>query len=318
MQKVGLFWFNHDLRMDDNAALLRAAAEVDKLICLYCVDSTSAGPGWQQPAKLSTRRREFLFESLEDLDSQLSRYGQKLIVRTQSPLEAIAQLITVHNVSHLYSSNHVGSHEKRIWSTLSKRYSMLQFTQSHTHTLFDPSQLPFSIEQLPESFSKFRRLVEKMDLDAVIAPPLNAPVNLPPPALVADMAWQPVWQEQFPSNPNAQSPALFKGGASAGEEHLRGYFAKDLASSYKQTRNGLDGMDYSTKFSPWLANGTLSPRRIVQQLKEYEARAGANDSTYWIFFELLWREYFQWYGHRHQKRLYGFSGITDSAPNTSF
>jgi deoxyribodipyrimidine photo-lyase len=236
----------------------------------------------------------------------------------QSPLEAIAQLITVHNVSHLYSSNHVGSHENRIWSTLSRRYSMLEFTQSHTHTLFDPSQLPFSIEQLPESFSKFRRLVEKMDLDAVIASPLDAPVNLPPPALVADMAWQPVWQEQFPSSPNAQSPALFKGGASAGEEHLRGYFAKDLASSYKKTRNGLDGMDYSTKFSPWLANGTLSPRRIVQQLKEYEAQAGANDSTYWIFFELLWREYFQWYGHRHQKRLYGFSGITDSAPSTSF
>jgi len=33
MQKVGLFLFNHDLRMDDNAALLLAATEVDKLIC---------------------------------------------------------------------------------------------------------------------------------------------------------------------------------------------------------------------------------------------------------------------------------------------
>ena len=139
MQKIGLFLFNHDLRSDDNAALLQAATEVDKLICLYCVETASGGPGWQQPAKLSPRRREFLFEALEDLDSQLSQYGQKLIVRMQSPLEAIAQLITVHNVSHLYSSNHVGSHEKRIWSTLSKRYSMLQFTKSHTHTLFDPS-----------------------------------------------------------------------------------------------------------------------------------------------------------------------------------
>ena len=318
MQKIGLFLFNHDLRMDDNAALLQAATEVDKLICLYCVETASGGPGWQQPAKLSPRRREFLFEALEDLDSQLSQYGQKLIVRMQSPLEAIAQLITVHNVSHLYSSNHVGSHEKRIWSTLSKRYSMLQFTQSHTHTLFDPSQLPFSIDQLPESFSKFRKLVEKMDLDAVISAPLDAPTRLPPPALVADMAWQPVWRKHFPSSANDQAPALFKGGASAGEEHLKGYFAKNLASSYKQTRNGLDGMDYSTKFSPWLANGSLSPRRIVQQLKQYEARAGANDSTYWIFFELLWREYFQWYGHRHQQRLFAFSGIGTSSPSTSF
>ena len=319
MQKVGIFWFNHDLRMDDNAALLRAASEVDKLICLYCVDTSSAGPGWQKPAKLGARRQEFLFESLQDLETQLSQYGQKLVVRMEPPLQAIAQLITVHNVSHLYSSKHVGSYENRIWNTLRKRYAMIEFTQSHTHTLFNPSQLPFTVEQLPGSFSKFRRLIEKMDLDAVISATLDAPITLPPPALVADLAWQPSWQKHFPLSANEDMPpALFKGGASAGEKHLTGYFAKNLASSYKQTRNGLDGMDYSTKFSPWLANGSLSPRRIVQQLQEYEARAGANDSTYWIFFELLWREYFQWYGHRHQKRLYGFSGITDSAPNTSF
>ncbi len=319
MQKVGIFWFNHDLRMDDNAALLRAASEVDQLICLYCVDTSSAGPGWQQPVRLSSRRREFLLESLQDLEAQLSQYGQKLVVRLQSPLEAIAQLITVHNVSHLYSSHHVGSYENRIWNTLRKRYAMLEFTQSHTHTLFNPSQLPFTIEQLPGSFSKFRRLVEKMDLDSSISAPCDAPAKLPPPALVVDMAWQPLWQQHFPSQVDSHiPPALFKGGASAAEKHLKGYFAKDLASSYKLTRNGLDGMDYSTKFSPWLANGALSPRRIVQQLQEYEARAGANDSTYWIFFELLWREYFQWYGHKHQQQLYAFSGIGNSAPTTSF
>tara|TARA_B110000503_G_scaffold34839_1_gene56803 strand:+ start:5692 stop:7035 length:1344 start_codon:yes stop_codon:yes gene_type:complete len=319
MQKVGLFWFNHDLRMDDNAALLRAASEVDKLICLYCVVPPNTGPGWQQPAKLAPRRREFLFESLQDLQAQLSQYGQKLVVRMQPPLEAIAQLITLHNVSHLYSSNHVGYHENRLWTTLRRRYGMLEFSQSHTHTLFDPSGLPFTIDQLPESFSTFRRLVEKMDLETAINSPLDAPATLPPPVIVADVAWQPVWQQHFATGSNCdKSPPLFKGGASAGEQHLKGYFAKNLASSYKQTRNGLDGMDYSTKFSPWLANGTISPRRVVQQLRQYETRVGANDSTYWILFELLWREYFQWYGHKHQQRLFAFSGIGDSAPTTSF
>ena len=316
MQKVGLFWFNHDLRIDDNAALLRAAAEVDKLICLYCVDATSAGPRWQQPAKLAPRRREFLFQSLQDLEIQLNHYGQKLVVRMQPPLDAIAQLITVHNVSHLYRSNHVGVFENTIWQTLRKRYAMLEFNECHTHTLFEPSQLPFEIEQLPHSFSKFRRLVEKMDMAIALDAPLDAPTVLPPPALVADLAWQPLWHKHFP--PGDDSIALFKGGASAGEQHLKGYFASDLASTYKLTRNGLDGMDYSTKFSPWLANGTLSARRIVQQLQDYEARAGANDSTYWIFFELLWREYFQWYGHKHKQRLFAFEGIGETAPTTSF
>jgi deoxyribodipyrimidine photo-lyase len=195
---------------------------------------------------------------------------------------------------------------------------MLEFSQRYSHTIFEPSQLPFSLEQLPGSFSKFRRLVEKMDLDSIISAPLDAPATLPAPALVADMAWQTLWQEQFPESSDNLDQALFKGGASAGEQHLKGYFSRDLASSYKQTRNGLDGMDYSTKFSPWLANGTLSPRRIIQQLKQYETRAGANDSTYWIFFELLWREYFQWYGYKYQQQIYAFPGISHSSPTTSF
>ena len=90
------------------------------------------------------------------------------------------------------------------------------------------------------------------------------------------------------------------------------------ASSYKDTRNGLDGMDYSTKFSPWLANGSLSVRQLVHSLRNYERSVGANDSTYWIYFELLWREYYQFYAHRHGKRLFDLSGIKTSKPATSF
>ena len=310
MQKVGLFWFNHDLRLDDNATLLRAAAEVDTLICLYCADTAKTGPGSRQPAKLSLRRRKFLFESLQDLEAELNRHGQKLVVRIQPPLEAIAQLITVHNVSHIYRSNHVGSYENTIWTILRKRYGMLTFTQCHTHTLFEPSQLPFTVDQLPSSFSKFRRDIEKMDINSGIAAPLPTPTSLPKPALVADLAWQKRWHEYFTRS--SDSPALFKGGASAGRRHLKNYFGSRRASNYKETRNGLDGMDYSTKFSPWLANGSLSTRRIVQQLQGYEERTGANDSTYWILFELLWREYFQWYGHKYQQRLFAFSGIGSS------
>ncbi len=316
MHKVGLFWFNHDLRMDDNATLLRAAAEVDTLICLYCANTANTGLGSRQPAKLSPRRREFLFESLQDLEAQLNRHGQKLVVRIQSPLEAIAQLITVHNVSHIYRSNHVGSYENTIWKILRKRYRMLTFTQCHTHTLFEPSQLPFTVDQLPDSFTKFRRLIEKMNINTVISAPLPAPTSLPKPALVVDLAWQKLWHEHFTRN--SDSPTLFRGGASPGRRHLENYFGSRLASSYKETRNGLDGMDYSTKFSPWLANGSLSTRRIVQQLQNYEERAGASDSTYWILFELLWREYFQWYGHKYQQRLFAFSGIGNATPMTSF
>jgi deoxyribodipyrimidine photo-lyase len=50
----------------------------------------------------------------------------------------------------------------------------------------------------------------------------------------------------------------------------------------------------------------------------YEEQEGANDSTYWLFFELLWREYFHWYLVKHQARLFAFSGVKQIPPPTSF
>jgi deoxyribodipyrimidine photo-lyase len=62
---------------------------------------------------------------------------------------------------------------------------------------------------------------------------------------------------------------------------------------YRETRNGLLGSDYSSKFSPWLALGCLSPRRIDAEIREYERERVENDSTYWLRFELTWRDFFQ-------------------------
>lgn len=38
----------------------------------------------------------------------------------------------------------------------------------------------------------------------------------------------------------------------------------------------------------------------MHHLKKYEAAHGGNESTYWLWFELLWREYFQ-----HAASVYG-------------
>ena len=35
MRNVGLYWFGNDLRVHDNANLLKAASEVDDLLCIF-------------------------------------------------------------------------------------------------------------------------------------------------------------------------------------------------------------------------------------------------------------------------------------------
>ena len=88
----------------------------------------------------------------------------------------------------------------------------------------------------------------------------------------------------------------FVGGETAGQAHLANYLSDPRRpTTYKQTRNGLLGADYSTKFSPWLAQGTLSARQIWHAIGRFEREVHKNDSTYWIKFELLWREFFHWW-----------------------
>jgi deoxyribodipyrimidine photo-lyase len=93
-------------------------------------------------------------------------------------------------------------------------------------------------------------------------------------------------------------------------EHLRQYFGRALAHTYKLSRNGLIGVDYSTKFSPWLACGALSARVVCAALRQFEAAHGANDGTYWIWFELMWRDYFRFLHLQHGVALYRAQGLS--------
>ena len=53
----------------------------------------------------------------------------------------------------------------------------------------------------------------------------------------------------------------FKGGEKAAIQRLEKYVKKPV-QSYEKTRNNLIGSDYSSKLSPWLANGSLSMKMI--------------------------------------------------------
>ena len=69
------------------------------------------------------------------------------------------------------------------------------------------------------------------------------------------------------------------------------------------------GANYSSKFSAWLAMGCISPRYIYWEVKKYEKEFGANDSTYWLIFELLWRDFFRFMFKKHQTNFFRNSGI---------
>jgi deoxyribodipyrimidine photo-lyase len=87
------------------------------------------------------------------------------------------------------------------------------------------------------------------------------------------------------------------------------FWRENRLKEYKQTRNGMLGADYSSKFSPWLAQGCLSPRYVHEEVRRYESGRVKNDSTYWLVFELLWRDFFRFIAAKHGDRLFRKSGL---------
>jgi deoxyribodipyrimidine photo-lyase len=73
------------------------------------------------------------------------------------------------------------------------------------------------------------------------------------------------------------------------------------------------GADYSSKFSPWLAHGCISARAIYHEVEKYEEEVEKNKSTYWLKFELLWRDFFKFTAMRYGSKIFFPEGIKEES-----
>ncbi len=68
--------------------------------------------------------------------------------------------------------------------------------------------------------------------------------------------------------------------------------------------------DDSSKLSVGLGSGCVSARTIYEEVKKFEDLHGANESTEWFIFELLWRDYFKLLALKIGDKLFSRAGIS--------
>ncbi|QFU05436.1 Cryptochrome DASH [Pseudoalteromonas sp. THAF3] len=304
--KTGLYLFYHDLRLEDNQTLRRLSSQVDRLILAYCPLHTLTVPSRAiyNAREQGPARTVFIEQTLHHLSQALAPYHHSLCCIDN--LKTLDELVGVHDITHLGVGHQHGWDERMAIAHIKERYNAIELIQDHDHTLFTLAQLPGPVDELPSTFSQFRKAIES-ELSA--DEPLAAPTQLAPSV--------PVRQNLYVQG-DASTSVLTPWFAQSAAQALENYFATDAPSRYKETRNALQGQHFSTALSPWLANGALSARLMLSKLRNYEAQHGANESTYWIYFELLWREYFQWLAIKQGKQLYYFAGANSAKPQTSF
>ncbi len=314
-----VFWFRSDLRLHDQPALAQAA-ELARglggwLLPLFVHDTRLQATTRWGFARIGAHRRAWRAMALQALTDELEALGSTLLQVEGDPVDLLGHLLAQLNQPLLVCEDIPAPEEEAQVRAL--RACGLHVRTVWQSTLVAPEALPFAPEAVPEQFPRFRQQLEAQGVRA--APPIAAPTALPP---RPPDAWLRACAAAGSVAPATSTPpaldarAAFPwdrpechGGERAALRHLAQYCERQLPHRYKATRNGLVGLDYSSKWSPWLATGALSPRTAWAAIEAFERKHGASDSSYWLFFELLWRDHFRWLHRKHGVRLYHAQGL---------
>ena len=310
-----IVWFRQDLRLHDNEALAEALKNADEILPVYVFDERvfKGQTCWFNFPKTGAYRAKFIIESVENLRENLRKLGNDLVVRVGQPEEIIFELARETGASWVFCNRERTTEEVEVQDNLERKLWTIgrEMRYSRGKLLYYTADLPFPITHTPDAFALFRKEVERY---VPIRMPLATPELIPPVKKDIVIGLIPSVTDfgHDKITPDLRAVLPFKGGENAALERLH-YFLweTDLVKNYKQSRNELIGGDYSTKFSPYLAQGCLSPKLIYAELKRYEQAKGADKNTYTLFLDLLWRDFFRLMAKKHEEKIFLRSGTAD-------
>lgn len=308
---TNLVWFRNDLRVGDNQSLALALQSQNTVIGVYCFDPRH----YQESAfgfkKTEKYRAQFLIETVKALQKNLAALNIPLFIYHARPEMVLPELITQQGVSQVFSQQEWTSEELAV-SEKVKKATAATFIESYDQFLFHPEDIGYQTYQdIPAVFTQFRKRCEKESRIRPLQKTLQAQSQID--RLLSKTGvptLEDLGLETFHKDSRSAFP--WEGGEDSAWARLQEYFwnTKKLAY-YKKTRNGLVGIDYSSKFSPWLANGSISARQIYWQVKRFEKEVKKNQDTYWLIFELIWRDYFKYVSLKHGNAIFFQGGILE-------
>lgn len=319
-KRRAIVWFRNDLRLHDNVALTEALSSAIEVIPVYIFDNRwfHSETSYGFP-KVGPHRTRFIIESIQELRQNLRRHNGDLVVRVGKTEHILFELAKKVKSSWIFCNRERTPEEVSIQDALEEKLWSIgqELRFSRGKMLYHTADLPFPIQHVPDSFTQFRKETERyVGVREPLPPPHHSfaqwtvdldPGEIPTPA---DFGLEEL-------NQTALGVMSFRGGEREGLKRLQYYlWETDLAQNYRETRSGLLGGDYSTKFSPWLAQGCLSPKMIYHELKKYEAQRGANKSTYELFLSLMWRDFYRFMAKKHGRVIFRKEGVHGNSKPT--
>ncbi|MEB3298826.1 MAG: DASH family cryptochrome [Candidatus Sericytochromatia bacterium] len=305
---LALVWYRNDLRTEDHEPLARAVATGWPVATIWVADARLEEQDPLGFVRIGPWRRRFLQECLETLADALARQGHRLHVLRGEPAEILPAILARAGGGRIFACKEPGTEEAAMEIAVERK---AQVDWAWGKTLIHPDDLPMAPAALPRVYTTFRERVERAWR---IRAPLPAPLLAGVPAWPGEPGFPEGWTRlagRMAALPVASGG--FRGGFGFGQARMeRVMEAAGVIDAYVETRNTLMDVDHSSRLSPWLSTGALSPRTVEVALAACERERGGTPSTVAFRRELLWRDFFQYVALQQGRRLFFRAGFRDS------
>ena len=285
---TALLWFRRDLRVSDHPALRTALDRHEVVIPVFCLDDRllngrhASGP-----------RTQFMLECLHDLDGSLRERGSALVIRRGQPEHELPRLARQTGADCVYFTYDVSPYARerghRMHATLTEHGIEPHACPGLTVVDDAPGVLTNAGEPYTV-FSPFHRAWRKQPR----RPVLRGPRSLPALPARVDAGRIPALEE-IGLTQELTDP--MRGGEAEGRRRLT-KFLRGPIHSYREHDDTL-GKDNTSRLSPYLHFGCVSPREV-------EERAHASEA---FRRQLAWRDF-----HHHVLFHYPSNALEEFQP----
>ena len=305
---TAIVWFRRDLRVRDHPALRAALDRHERVVPVFFLDERLLHGRFA-----SGNRTQFMLESLRDLDRSLRERGGRLVVRLERPERGLVALARETGAESVYLSRDVTPFARARGAEVARalRAAGLELEAcAGLSVVDDVTALRTKSGDRPYTvFSPFHRAWAALERRAVLQAPrrIAVPEGIDAGAIpsLAELGLE------------CESPEQASGGESVAGATLE-RFLKSGVDRYADAHDAL-GEDRTSRLSPHIHFGTISPRYIEQRL-----RGGKGPEAFRR--QLCWRDFYHHviYHHprnareEHQERFRGTAYYRDGGGGDAF
>jgi deoxyribodipyrimidine photo-lyase len=283
---TAIVWLRQDLRLADNPALLAATRAASVVVPVFIWSPEEEGE-WAPGGAA----RWWLHESLRALDASLRERGSRLVLAQGPAVEALRTLVRDTGATQLYWSCRYEPAALRVEAQLRRELVTPELVAHgfHSSRLVQPGTIRGASGDPLRVFTPFWRAFHAQ---ARIESPEASPQEIPAPRKwPASLALDDL--HVLPTHPwHRKLGEHWQPGEVAARAALKAFVQQRLAG-YADSRDRPD-LAATSRLSPYLRHGELSPRQVWAAVVKAMQRAGASaDQIRADKFcaELVWREF---------------------------